>query len=631
MGKTTTAAAAALILAEQYPAKQILLVSTDPAHSLGDSFDKKLSDESTLSDSHKNLFLREFDASAAIDSFKKRYGREIKLIAARATYFDHEDIDRFLTLSFPGIDEVMGVLEIVEWADKYDTVIIDTAPTGHTLSMLKLPAILKKWLDVFALMEEKHHLLQEHFAGRRSHDESDSFIETINNKLTRVNNLLHNARETEFVVVTNPEEMVLDETDRLLRALSALKIPVRTLVVNRVSEASGCPYCERRSAQQEPFIERCEQKSSYKRVTIPLFSSEVKGGMELKMFASALVGLGATIADIAPQKVAAYKFNERLSIKDIDKASFVMIGGKGGVGKTTTSAATAISLAERNKDRTYKLYSIDPAHSLGDCFKRSIGCQGLQILPNLCVYELDADKLYRTFQEEYRSTVNNLFDQFAGGSSYDRGIDFRYDRELLNELFEMAPPGLSELMALHQVILELGKTDCVIFDTAPTGHFVRFLELPPLAREWLKAVFELLLKYRAVVRLGAAAEKLVNLSKNIRSVMNIMTDHKKTAVIVVTIPKAMAVAETQRLFESLDRHRIRCDDIVINMAAQVGDCGFCTACAADEAAWIEKAKKLCTSAVVIPYLAEETCGVENLREFGRFIWKEEAFYGYAGN
>ena len=91
--------------------------------------------------------------------------------------------------------------------------------------------------------------------------------------------------------------------------------------------------------------------------------------------------------------------------------------------------------------------------------------------------------------------------------------------------------------------------------------------------------------------------------------------------IAATIPKAMGITEAQRLFESLDRHKIRCDDIVINMAAQVGDCGFCSACAADEAIWMEKGKKLCKSAVVLPYLARDTCGVENLREFGSMIWK----------
>ncbi|MEI8314106.1 MAG: ArsA family ATPase [Verrucomicrobiota bacterium] len=622
VGKTTTAAASALLLAERYPAKKILLVSTDPAHSLGDSFDKKLSDEAVLSDSHANLSLREFDAPKALESFKKKYGHEIKLIAERGTYFEYEDISPFLDLSFPGIDEVMGIFEILKLTSKYDMVIVDTAPTGHTLSMLKLPAILKKWLGVFALMGEKHHVLEDHFAKRRSNNEADAFIEMMNTRLTRVSNLLRNARETEFVVVTNPEEMVLAETERLLHALSALKMPpVMTLVVNRVYEGSGCPYCERRSAQQSLFVERLGQKSSYKKVLIPVFPLEIKGITRLKMFASALMGFSHPIADAVSHKVAAHKFNERLRLNDVDKARFVIIGGKGGVGKTTASAATALALAERNKDRTYKLYSIDPAHSLGDCFKRQIGGKGLQILPNLSVYELDADKLYLEFQEEYRSAVNELFDQFAGGSSPDRGVDLGYDRELLNELFEMAPPGLSELMALHQVILALGKTDCVIFDTAPTGHFVRFLELPALAREWLKAIFQLLLKYKAVMRMGSVAVKLVTLSKDIRAVMDIMTDHKKTAVVVVTIPRAMAVVEAQRLLESLDKHEIKCGDIVVNMAAQVGDCDFCTACAADEAVWIEKAKTLCKSTVVIPYLATETCGIENLREFGRMIWK----------
>jgi arsenite-transporting ATPase len=626
VGKTTTAAAAAMLLAERYPAKKTLLLSMDPAHSLGDSFDRKLSHEAILSDSHKNLFLREFDASKALESFKKRHGREIKLIAERGTYFGDEDINRFFDLSFPGMDEVMGILEIVELMDKYDAVAIDTAPAGHTLSMLKLPAILRKWLGLFALMGEKHHLLEEHFAGRRSNNEADLFIETMNNKLTRFGNLLSNARETEFVVVANPEGMVLDETERLLHALSALKIPVMTIVVNRVYKGSGCPYCERRSARQKPFIEKLARKSSCERVMIPAFPFEVKGVARLKTFASALMGIGNTVAEAASQKVAARPFNGRLPVEDVDKARFVIIGGKGGVGKTTTSAATALFLAERNKGRTYKLFSIDPAHSLGDCFKKPIGGKGSQILPNLSVCELDADRLYLTFQAEYRSAIENLFDQFAAGSSHDRGMDLGYDRELFNELFEMAPPGLNELMALHQVILELGKTDCVIFDTAPTGHFVRFLELPPLAREWLKAIFQLLLKHKMIVWPAKAVEKLVNLSKDIRSVMDIMTDPEKTAVMVVTIPKAMGFAEAQRLFESLDGYKIKCDDIVINMAAQAGNCGFCAACAADEAMWMEKAKKLCKSSVVIPYLAEETCGVENLREFGRMIWKQEAFY-----
>lgn len=629
VGKTTTAAASAILIAERHPEKKILLISTDPAHSLGDSFEIKLGDDPVPADPYKNIFLREFNAAKALDRFKTKHGKAIKLIADRGTYFDGEDINRFFDLSFPGIDEVMGILEIAELTAQYDTVIIDTAPTGHTLSMLKLPAVLKKWMEVFSLMGEKHHILEEHFARSRSHDEADSFIETINAKLTHANSLLCNASETEFVVVTIPEEMVLDETERLLRGLFTLKIPVRTLVINRVYEGKGCPYCERRADQQRPFIDILEQKPSYKKNSIPLFPSEIKGVAKLKMFASALTGVGGTVADIAPKKSAVREYKDRLPLKDIDKAALIMIGGKGGVGKTTTSAATALLLAGKYTDRTYNLYSIDPAHSLGCSFGKAIGEKGLQVLPNLHVFELDADDLYLKFQEEYRSAIDDLFDQFAGGASYERGMDLGHDRELLNALFEMSPPGLNELMALHKIISDMEKADssvppkadCVIFDTAPTGHFVRFMEMPALVRSWLNATFELLLKYKGVVRLGEIAEKLINLSKNIRSVIDMMTDNKKTAAIVVTIPKAIAVAESERLLESLDGFKIKCDGIVVNMVTHAGDCGLCAAYAADEACWMDKAKHLRKNAAVVPYLTDDMCGVQNLKKFGELVWK----------
>lgn len=626
VGKTTMAAASALLRAEQNPGQKILVISTDPAHSLGDSFEEKLGDDPVCAGFCKNIFLREFDAARALEAFKEKYCREIKVIADRGTYFDEADVDRFFTLSFPGIDEVMGILEIADLVDHYDTVIVDTAPTGHTLSMLKLPAILKKWMRVFALMGEKHHILEEHFAKHRSSDEADDFIKTISEKLTRVDELLRSVNETEFVVVVIPEEMVIDETNRLLHELFALKIPVHRIIINRVITGGGCPVCGHRSAVQKPYLEKLVAKASYEKTIIPLFPSEIKGIERLKMVATAIGGRGGTMDALAAQKVVAHEFKELLPLEDIDHADLIMIGGKGGVGKTTTSAATALLLAAKNEDRMYHLYSIDPAHSLGDCFQKSIGDKGVQVLKNLRVCELDADKLYLQFQEEYRSAINGIFDHFVGGSSTGRGMDLGYDRELLNELFEMAPPGLSELMALHQIISDIGSQSnapqaCILFDTAPTGHFVRFMELPALVRTWLKAIFELLLKYKGVVRLGEVAEKLVALSKNIRTVVDLMADRKKTAVIVVTIPKAMAVVETERLLKTLDGFHIRCDDIVINMATKTGECGQCAAFAADEAPWIKKGRKLRHHAAVVPYLAKDLGGTENLKEFGGLIWE----------
>ncbi len=625
MGKTTMAAASAILIAEENPDQKILVISTDPAHSLGDSFEIKLGDEPVPAGPQRNIFLREFDAAKALEAFKERYGREIKLIADRGTYFDGEDIKSFFDLSFPGIDEAMGILEIADLVDHYDTVIVDTAPAGHTLSMLKLPVVLKKWLGVFAHMGEKHHMLEEHFTCHRSLDAADAFIDTIGEKLSRISELLHSVSETEFVVVAVPEEMVLDETNRLLHELFVLKIPVRRLIVNRVITGGGCPICEHRRALQGPCLDKLLSKASYEKTIIPLFPSEIRGIEKLKMAASALSGRGGTMDALAPQRSAAHEFKERLPLEGIDHADLIMIGGKGGVGKTTTSAATALLLAAKNEGRRFHLYSIDPAHSLGDCFQKSIGDKGVQVLKNLRVCELDADKLYLQFQEEYRSAINEVFDHFVGGSSPGRGIDLGYDRELLNELFEMAPPGLSELMALHQIISDIGSRShnpptCIIFDTAPTGHFVRFMELPALVRGWLKAIFELLLKYKGVVRLGEVAEKLVTLSKNIRAVVDLMADNKKTAVIVVTIPKAMAVVETERLLRTLDDFHIRCNDIVVNMATKAGECGQCAAFAADEAPWIKKASKLRRHAAVVPYLAKDMGGAENLKIFSGLIW-----------
>jgi arsenite-transporting ATPase len=146
------------------------------------------------------------------------------------------------------------------------------------------------------------------------------------------------------------------------------------------------------------------------------------------------------------------------------------------------------------------------------------------------------------------------------------------------------------------------------------------MELPALVRTWLTAIFELLLKYKGIVRLGEVAEKMVTLSRQIRAVADWMADPKRTAVIVVTIPKAMAVAETGRLLKTLDDFHVRCNDIVINMAAQAGGCDQCAALAADESDWIGKARRLRRHAAVIPYLAEDTTGIENLKRFGGRIW-----------
>ena len=142
VGKTTCAAAAALRYASRSPQCSFLLVSTDPNHSLADS----------LGDFHPphNLTVLEFSAQHSVDSFKEKHRGTFAEIAARGTFLDEEDIHRLLDLSLPGLDELMALLSIAGWAESqaYDLIVVDTAPTGHTLRLLTTPDLIRTWLKL---------------------------------------------------------------------------------------------------------------------------------------------------------------------------------------------------------------------------------------------------------------------------------------------------------------------------------------------------------------------------------------------------------------------------------------------------------------------------------------------------
>ena len=584
-GKTTSAAAASIRLAGMMPEKKVLVISTDPAHSLGDSVGMPIGGVITQMEGIKNLYLLEMDAYRLYEEFRDKHEGTMKKLAERGTYFDKDDIESFFSLSLPGMDEVMAVIEVANIlkSGAYDLIVLDTAPTGHTLRLLALPARMERWIAVLDLMQDKYRFLKRHYTGRYKRDDADDFLEMMETDLGGVKALLKSDRETEFIPVTIPEPMAIDETERLLASLRDYGISVKSIIANRVTEQAECPFCASRREEMDESLKRIEESfAGYKIIRAPLFPYEIKGLKRLTEFGGYLfrdereylsfVELKSGTQDSGQRSIA---FSPLASLSDLFEktdSEFLIFGGKGGVGKTTIAAVTALCMAGANPDKRILILSTDPAHSLSDSFVFMIGDEITHIDAGGRLYglEIDAEKMLDDFKKEYRTSIEELFARFAAG-----GIDIKFDRDVLSGFIDISPPGLDEIMALKKMMEIADSYDLVILDTAPTGHLIRFLETPEIALSWLKAFLRLLLKYKGVVSLGRAAEKVIGLTRDVRRIKETLVDAAKTEFIGITIPEDMSMAETGRLLGSLKKLGVPCRRIIVNMVMPLTECNFC--------------------------------------------------------
>src|ERR1700755_2216665 len=266
VGKTTAAASAALaLLGSARAGESILLFSTDPAHSLSDSLGAEVGDR-TFEVARKGrgadaprLFAREMDAARALEEFKAKHRAVLAEIADRGTMLDEADIHDLLDLSLPGMDEVMALFELseVERAGVYSRVVVDTAPSGHTSRMLRLPAVFSRWVGALDVMSEKHRYMVSPFVrGRVARaDEVDLFLRDLSERIEAVRSMLFDPARANFVLVTIPEAMAFEESARYFKSLREEGVPVTDLVVNRVEqEHDDCPFCRARVRMQARWL-----------------------------------------------------------------------------------------------------------------------------------------------------------------------------------------------------------------------------------------------------------------------------------------------------------------------------------------------------------------------------------------
>jgi arsenite-transporting ATPase len=284
----------------------------------------------------------------------------------------------------------------------------------------------------------------------------------------------------------------------------------------------------------------------------------------------------------------------------------VIFGGKGGVGKTTAAAAFALALARANPGEKLLVFSTDPAHSLSDSFNGEIGES------NLDKMEIDPGKWFEELKQRYRSWTDELFDSLAGGSR----MEIKFDREAMRELVELTPPGIDEIAALGTIsdLLDEERYHTIVLDTAPTGHLIRFLELPQVALSWIRTFMKLLLKYKNVLRANQVAEELVALSKSIKKVLALLTDSERCEFVGVAIPERMSFEETLDLAKSLEKLKVPLSKLLINGVAPAEACKFCKARRKAQDQVIAEFQKKFQQVFVAPQQPHEIRGPKDLRE-----------------
>ncbi len=643
-GKTTTAAATALYLLDQaQPGERILLFSTDPAHSLSDSLDIKIGDRPREVALRKGarLIAYEMDAGVALEKFKAEHRAVLSEIAERGTLLDESDINDLMNLSLPGVDEVMALFELSELdrEEVYARVVVDTAPSGHTSRLLRLPEVFSRMVAALDRMAEKHRYIVAQFArGRRVRkDEVDLFLNDLAERIESVRLMLADAARTSFTLVTIPEAMSVEETKRYFALLKEERVPVTDLVVNRVEEVHDrCPYCRSRAAGQKPSLEEIKRDFGELNLHhVPLLSAEVRGPVALRHFASLVWNKDDAETrgrgDAAKEKNVFISASPRLRVPRSSPASasdtfplqprrVLLFGGKGGVGKTTAAAAVALALAERDAEARVLVFSTDPAHSLSDSFAEPIGSfkSGVAGLSNLDAMEIDPAARFEELKERYRAWTDELFAQLAGGSRWE----IQFDREAMRGLVALAPPGIDEIAALSAVsdLVDQDRYTTIVLDTAPTGHLVRFLELPEVALSWVRTFIKLLLKYQNVVRATGVAEELIALSKSVKRIVALLTNAETCEFVGVARPEVMSLEETARLTPALKRLKVPTRRLLVNGVVPVDaarECGFCAARLKHQSEVLEDFRrrfKRGTELFVAPEQPHEVRGPARLRE-----------------
>ncbi len=278
VGKTTVACSLGVFLSERF---KTLVISTDPAHSVSDSLMQPIGDAIKKVNHTSQLFALEINAEKIYREFLTEHRDKLKRIMDTTTNLDEEDIEMMLETTIPGLDEVMGLKVVTDYAAQgnFEKVIVDTAPTGHALRLLSMPHLLDDWIKVMAKLRWKYREVMTSFKGMYEPDSGDDFLVDLKKTVKRIESLLRDKTACQFIPVTILTEMALAETERLTQSLLDYGISAQHLILNQVlTDQHDGTFFQKRKAEQAKFKARARNAfSRFNIIEIPLYAEEIKG------------------------------------------------------------------------------------------------------------------------------------------------------------------------------------------------------------------------------------------------------------------------------------------------------------------------------------------------------------------
>jgi len=598
VGKTSMACVTAVRLADE--GKRTLIVTTDPASNLADVFEQKIGHEVTPITGVKNLWAMEIDPDIATTEYIDKAMAPIRAaFPPQIVQVMEEQMSGPCTAEVAAFDRFTDFLDTdKDGSQKFDVIIFDTAPTGHTIRLLELPT---EWSQSIDAASEG--------SGQTSIGPTAA-IQDAKHKYERAVSMLRDGSRTVFNFVLQPEAIAIKETKRSIKELEKLDIQAFELIINGVipAEAQTNPLFSARAKMQTGYLAQVDHELNFPKKQMRMLSGEIKGverlrevsriyfDGEMEKETKAIKFEELTVNKTEPQNLP---FIRELSSNG--HRHTVFFAGKGGVGKTVASCISAVWLA-RSGYKTL-LVTTDPAAHLGDVLGVAIGDHPAAIpgMENLWAAKIDP----KSAAEEYKKRILD--------DAEKRG---RPPEAIKTMEEELNSPCTEEMAAFDQFIdlASQSKWKAVVFDTAPTGHTLRLLELPV---DWSKQID---IKAYASVDANLADDAA---KQRFGKVIDMMKDPAQSTFAFVMYPESTPILEAYRASKELAGLNIQTGMVVANtiIPEELVDSAFVHSRRAMQNKYLQEiSKKFDVPVVQIPLLPREVQGLDMLSELGEKIY-----------